>query len=207
LTFVPLMRVTYGSRTPPASGGCRQEVLHRLEVALLEHARLLGRRVGVVGDRVPRAEDEVVSSASGTKSLMSGERLSVRLPRRIVAIWVSEPIGCDSPRRTLSTPAMNVVATAPRPGVRIPELAGGAGAGSGAGARAILRGRGTRHEGKSPERGECPSGRQDGGRGRAARRRARAHGGATARARVIDRQRHAVHVDDALHRGEPGGDA
>ena len=33
------------------------------------------------------------SSASGTKSLISGERFSVRLPRRIVAICVSEPIG------------------------------------------------------------------------------------------------------------------
>ena len=33
------------------------------------------------------------SEASGTKSLISGERLSVRLPRRIVAICVSDPIG------------------------------------------------------------------------------------------------------------------
>ena len=32
-------------------------------------------------------------SASGTKSLISGMRFSVRLPRRIVPIWVSEPIG------------------------------------------------------------------------------------------------------------------
>src|SRR4051812_4319323 len=62
------------------------------------------------------------SFASGTKSLMSGERLSVRLPRRMVAICVSDPIGFDLPRRTLSTPAMNVVATAPRPGVRMPSL-------------------------------------------------------------------------------------
>src|SRR5947207_10270833 len=61
------------------------------------------------------------SFASGTKSLINGERLSVRLPRRMVAICVSEPIGFDLPRRTLSTPAMNVVATAPRPGVIIPS--------------------------------------------------------------------------------------
>src|SRR6185295_3749873 len=45
----------------------------------------------------------------------------VRLPRRLAAICGSEPIGLDLPRRTLSTPAMNVVATAPRPGVRIPS--------------------------------------------------------------------------------------
>src|SRR5207237_10133429 len=59
--------------------------------------------------------------ARGTNSLISGARLSVRLPRRMVAIWVSEPIGFECPRRTLSTPAMNVVATAPSPGVRIPS--------------------------------------------------------------------------------------
>ena len=53
---------------------------------------------------------------------MSGERLSVRLPSRIVAICVSEPIGLECPRRMLSTPAMNVVATAPSPGVRMPSL-------------------------------------------------------------------------------------
>ncbi|MDP9179959.1 MAG: hypothetical protein M3O61_20010 [Gemmatimonadota bacterium] len=40
----------------------------------------------------------------------------------MVAIWVSEPIGFENPRRTLSTPAMNVVATAPSPGVRIPSF-------------------------------------------------------------------------------------
>src|SRR3954464_6088277 len=62
------------------------------------------------------------SFASGTKSLISGDRLAVRLPRGMVAIWVSDPIGLDLPRRTLSTPAMNVVATAPRPGVRMPSL-------------------------------------------------------------------------------------
>ena len=62
------------------------------------------------------------SGVSGTKSLMSGARCSVRLPRRTVAICVSEPIGWLSPRRTLSTPAMKVVATAPSPGVRMPSL-------------------------------------------------------------------------------------
>ena len=53
---------------------------------------------------------------------MSGERPSVRLPRRIVPIWVSEPIGLAMPRRIASTPAMKVVATAPMPGVRMPSL-------------------------------------------------------------------------------------
>src|ERR1051326_1444858 len=73
-----------------------------------------------IGSHAPNTRSS--SSASGTKSLMSGERFSVRLPSRIVAICVSEPIGFDKPRRMLSTPAMKVVATAPRPGVRIPSL-------------------------------------------------------------------------------------
>src|SRR3954467_471722 len=62
------------------------------------------------------------SVVSGTKSLMSGARFSVRFPRRMVAIWVSEPIGFEWPRRMLSTPAMKVVATAPSPGVRMPSF-------------------------------------------------------------------------------------
>ena len=62
------------------------------------------------------------SRASGTKSLISGERLSVRLPSRMVPIWVRLPIGFASPRRAASTPAMNVVATAPMPGQQDAEL-------------------------------------------------------------------------------------
>src|SRR5215218_7787320 len=60
-------------------------------------------------------------SASGTNSRINGDRFSVRFPRRMVAICVSDPMGLDNPRRTLSTPAMKVVATAPRPGVRTPR--------------------------------------------------------------------------------------
>src|SRR5207248_323999 len=51
-----------------------------------------------------------------------GELLSVRLPRRIVPSCVSEPTGCALPLRTNSTPAMNVVLTAPIPGKRTPNL-------------------------------------------------------------------------------------
>ena len=50
-----------------------------------------------------------------------GDLLSVRLPRRIVPSCVSEPTGTEWPRRTNSTPAMNVVATAPIPGVKVSE--------------------------------------------------------------------------------------
>src|SRR5229473_3773958 len=62
------------------------------------------------------------SSARGTNFLMSGERASVRLPRRIVPICVSDPTGCDLPLRTSSTPAINVVLTAPMPGSKIPSF-------------------------------------------------------------------------------------
>src|SRR5262245_15617626 len=62
------------------------------------------------------------SPASGTKSLMSGERPSVRLPRRTVPICVSDPVGGASPRRTASTPAMVVVLTAPIPTSRMPSF-------------------------------------------------------------------------------------
>ena len=61
-------------------------------------------------------------SASGTKSLISGDLLSVRLPSRMVPICVSEPTGLASPRRTASTPAIMVVATAPRPTTITPNL-------------------------------------------------------------------------------------
>src|SRR5512138_2583032 len=54
----------------------------------------------------------------GTRSLMRGERFSVRLPSRTDASCVSEPIGFAIPRFTASTPAMSVVATAPSPGRR-----------------------------------------------------------------------------------------
>src|SRR6185436_2455419 len=62
------------------------------------------------------------SCASGTNSLIFGERLSVRLPRRIVPICVSEPIGFARPLRMAMTPAMVVVLTAPRPTRRMPNF-------------------------------------------------------------------------------------
>src|SRR5208337_1774476 len=62
------------------------------------------------------------SLASGTKSLISGVRPSVRLPSRTVASCVSDPIGAPRPRLTASTPAINVVLTAPMPGSSTPSL-------------------------------------------------------------------------------------
>src|SRR6266545_2473311 len=62
------------------------------------------------------------SEARGTKSWIRGLRLSVRLPRRMVASWVSEPVGAPRPRRMASMPARNVVVTAPMPGTRTPSF-------------------------------------------------------------------------------------
>jgi len=47
--------------------------------------------------RLPTDSPNTMSSseARGTNSLINGARFSVRLPRRIVAIWVSEPIGFE----------------------------------------------------------------------------------------------------------------
>src|ERR1700674_4159174 len=53
---------------------------------------------------------------------MSGERASVRLPKRTVPICVSDPTGSDLPLRTSSTPAMKVVLTAPMPGSSTPSF-------------------------------------------------------------------------------------
>src|SRR6478736_7217430 len=72
------------------------------------------------GSQAPKTMS--LSSVRGTNSLISGARLSVRLPRRIVAIWVREPIGFDFPCRINSTPAMKVVATAPSPTLSTPSF-------------------------------------------------------------------------------------
>src|ERR1700719_933883 len=52
---------------------------------------------------------------------MSGVRPSVRLPRRTVASCLGDQIGAPRPRLTASTPAMNVVLTAPMPGSSTPS--------------------------------------------------------------------------------------
>src|SRR6266566_1609192 len=72
-----------------------------------------------IGSHAPNTMSS--SLASGTKSLISGARFSVRFPSRMVAICVSDPIGLERPRRMLSTPARNRVATAPSPGVSMPS--------------------------------------------------------------------------------------
>jgi hypothetical protein len=74
-----------------------------------------GRGVRVVLKMSQAPNTRSSSVASGTISLIFGERPSVRLPRRTVPICVSDPIGLAKPLRIASTPAMVVVLTAPRP--------------------------------------------------------------------------------------------
>src|SRR5438093_11812088 len=62
------------------------------------------------------------SEASGTTSLIFGDRPSVRLPRRTVPICVSDPIGFAIFFRIAHTPAIVVVLTAPRPTKSTPSL-------------------------------------------------------------------------------------
>ena len=101
-----------------------QEALQRLQVLVVEHARLARRPRRRCRCRRPSPPKTTSSSfAIGTSSSMRGLRLSVRLPRRTVPIWVRLPTGLDRPLRIASTPAMNVVATAPMPGEKDAQLA------------------------------------------------------------------------------------
>ena len=88
----------------------------------VEHAGPLGGHVGIVGERDPtRRTRGRPTRRSGRSRGSAALRSSVRLPRRIVPISASEPIGSASPRLTSSTPAMRVDDTAPRPTVRTPR--------------------------------------------------------------------------------------
>ena len=60
--------------------------------------------------------------ARGTKSLIFGYLFSVRLPSLKLPIWVNDPIGLASSFLIASTPAIKVVATAPKPGIKMPSL-------------------------------------------------------------------------------------
>ena len=93
-----------------------------LELVAVEHLRGLGGVVEVAAEDVPAGEDEVVELGDGNEVLDERAASSVRLPRRMVPICVSEPMGLAMPWRTASTPAMSVVQTAPIPGIMIPSF-------------------------------------------------------------------------------------
>src|SRR5437867_1353009 len=121
-TCVPLSRLTYAWSNaafigrmplskPFTSSRCRCSSTPALTAA----------SYAVSGKMSQPPNTRLSSLSSGTKSRISGEWRWVRLPRRMVPSWVTEPIGCAQPLRTSSTPAMNVVLTAPMPGVRTPS--------------------------------------------------------------------------------------
>ena len=61
-------------------------------------------------------------SATGTKSLTIGERSSDLFPSLIDPICVILPIGFERPLLQAMTPQINVLATAPIPGISTPTL-------------------------------------------------------------------------------------
>ena len=75
--------------------------------------------LGEMGSQPPKTMSS--SPARGTKSRISGLRSSSRLPKRMRAIWVTEPIGATPSLRACMTPAMRVEATAPMPGMSRPS--------------------------------------------------------------------------------------
>src|SRR5687767_15734262 len=122
LTLSPLMRVTYLFSKTAGIGlmPLRKSAIGSRSLSSSTPAFFAAVYASSgIGSHAPNTMSS--SEASGTKSLISGDRFSVLFPRRIVAIWVSDPIGFEWPRRMLSTPAMKVVATAPRPGVMMPR--------------------------------------------------------------------------------------
>ena len=94
-----------------------------LQQRFLEHAGFHGAFVAVVFVDVPAAEYQIVQIGERNKILdFAGRGLSVRFPSRIVPSWVSEPIGCAIFFLIASTPAINVVLTAPSPGISTPSF-------------------------------------------------------------------------------------
>ena len=82
--------------------------------------RAASSALGEIGSQPPNTRSSRL--ASGTNSRISGLRFCSFVPNRMWAICVIEPIGGCRPCRAASTPAMNVEATAPMPGVRTPSL-------------------------------------------------------------------------------------
>ena len=117
-----------GPATPagtPASQDSRDAGLSELAGLLLEQAdppAVLAAWNMLSGKISQPVKTRSSRLARGTKSLIKGLLPSVRLPRRMVPIWVSEPIGFARPLRTASMPATSVVATAPIPTIMIPSF-------------------------------------------------------------------------------------
>ena len=100
-----------------------EEGANLFELVAVEDLGGLGGVVEVAAEDVPAGEDEVVELGDGDEVLDErgcGRRCACRggwCPSARV-----EPMGLARPRRTASTPAMSVVATAPMPGIMTPSF-------------------------------------------------------------------------------------
>ena len=101
-----------------------EAAFHFVEQVALQHSGVAGGGVHVVFENVPAGEDQIVEAGEGNEILdlgRDGRRCACR--GGSVPICVSEPMGWAIPFRTASTPATNVVATAPMPGINDAQLA------------------------------------------------------------------------------------
>ena len=110
---------TPGRRRPSSACTADSSSLTGSRCLLLEHVGVSGGLVGVVREDVPAAEREVVER--GERDEVLDERARSRRSACRAGwcpIWVSEPSGRAEPLDASMTPAIVVVATAPRPGSR-----------------------------------------------------------------------------------------
>ncbi len=123
LTRVPSSRLTHfwsntASMATMPSISAEMEAMSRSSST--PQARAASRAFGEMGSQPPKTMSS--SEARGAKSRISSLRPSSRLPRRMWAIWLTEPSGGLPSARALRTPAMKVDETAPMPGVSTPSL-------------------------------------------------------------------------------------
>ena len=99
-----------------------EPALHFVEQIALQHAGVARGGVHVVLEDVPAGEDEVVQ-AGERKELFDLGRAAVGALAQADGAHLRERADrAAMPLRTASTPATNVVATAPMPGIMTPSL-------------------------------------------------------------------------------------
>ena len=120
----PLIRFTYSESKAAGIGSTdfrKSPIGSRSSWRLsTPHLRAASYALSAIGSHAPKTRSS--REASGTNSRTGGAWPSVRFPRRMVAIWVIEPMGRPMPRLMCSTPAMKVDDTAPRPTSSTPSL-------------------------------------------------------------------------------------
>ena len=101
----------------------RERLFQLIEQRAFEHTGVQRGFIGGVREDIPTAEHEVIQAREWNKVFdLRRSAVGALFPSRMVAIWVREPMGLPNPRRIASTPAKNVVVTAPIPGIRMPSF-------------------------------------------------------------------------------------